>query len=39
MMSLCWKYLVPFAFVSFVATLLWQILVARAPVASTSPAW
>jgi NADH-quinone oxidoreductase subunit H len=32
MMSLCWKYLVPFAFVAFVATLLWQILVAQAPV-------
>ncbi len=28
MMSLCWKYLVPFAFVSFVATLLWQLMVA-----------
>ena len=35
MMSLCWKYLVPFAFVSFVATLLWQILVARAPIVSS----
>ena len=35
MMSLCWKYMVPFAFVSFVATLLWQLMVARAPVAST----
>jgi NADH-quinone oxidoreductase subunit H len=34
MMSLCWKYLVPFAFVTFVATLLWEILVARAPVTS-----
>jgi NADH-quinone oxidoreductase subunit H len=34
MMSLCWKYLVPFAFVAFVATLLWQILVARAPLTS-----
>jgi NADH-quinone oxidoreductase subunit H len=32
MMTLCWKYLVPFAFVSFVATLLWEILTARAPV-------
>jgi NADH-quinone oxidoreductase subunit H len=31
MMTLCWKYLVPFAFVAFVATLLWQIGVARAP--------
>jgi NADH-quinone oxidoreductase subunit H len=31
MMTLCWKYLVPFAFASFVATLLWQILVARVP--------
>jgi NADH-quinone oxidoreductase subunit H len=31
MMTLCWKYLVPFAFVAFVATLLWEILVARVP--------
>ncbi len=35
MMTLCWKYLVPFAFVSFVATLLWMIVVARYPVAAT----
>lgn len=35
MMSLCWKYMVPFGFVSFVATLLWQLMVARAPIAST----
>ncbi|ACL64718.1 NADH dehydrogenase (quinone) [Anaeromyxobacter dehalogenans 2CP-1] len=35
MMSLCWKYLVPFAFVCFVATLLWQILVTRVP--ATAP--
>ncbi|WP_242340388.1 MULTISPECIES: complex I subunit 1 family protein [Anaeromyxobacter] len=35
MMNLCWKYLVPGAFATFVATLLWQILVARVPVAST----
>jgi NADH-quinone oxidoreductase subunit H len=34
MMSLCWKYLVPFAFLAFVATLLWEIVVARAPEAS-----
>jgi NADH-quinone oxidoreductase subunit H len=34
MMTLCWKYLVPFAFVAFVATLLWQILVARIPMAA-----
>jgi NADH-quinone oxidoreductase subunit H len=34
MMSLCWKYLVPFAFVAFVATLAWQILVARVPAAA-----
>ena len=27
MMTLCWKYLVPGAFVCFIATLLWQILV------------
>jgi NADH-quinone oxidoreductase subunit H len=33
MMVLCWKYLVPFAFAAFVATLLWQILVARVPAA------
>jgi NADH-quinone oxidoreductase subunit H len=32
MMSVCWKYLVPFAFLCFVGTLLWQILVAQAPV-------
>jgi NADH-quinone oxidoreductase subunit H len=31
MMSLCWKYLVPFAFLAFVATLLWTVLVAQAP--------
>jgi NADH-quinone oxidoreductase subunit H len=31
MMTLCWKYLVPFAFAAFVATLLWQILLARVP--------
>jgi NADH-quinone oxidoreductase subunit H len=31
MMTLCWKYLVPFAFFSFVATLLWMIFVARMP--------
>jgi NADH-quinone oxidoreductase subunit H len=31
MMTLCWTYLVPFAFVSFVGTLLWQILVAQVP--------
>jgi NADH-quinone oxidoreductase subunit H len=30
MMTLCWKYLVPWAFAAFVFTLLWQILVARA---------
>jgi NADH-quinone oxidoreductase subunit H len=35
MMNLCWKYLVPVAFGSFVFTLLWQVLVARAPVLST----
>jgi NADH-quinone oxidoreductase subunit H len=35
MMSLCWKYLVPGAFVTLVATLLWQILVTRVPVAAT----
>ena len=32
MMTLCWKYLVPFAFVAFIGTLLWQILVAQVPV-------
>jgi len=31
MMTLCWKYLVPFAFVALLVTLLWQILVARVP--------
>jgi NADH-quinone oxidoreductase subunit H len=31
MMVLCWKYLVPFAFAAFVATLLWQILVTQVP--------
>jgi NADH-quinone oxidoreductase subunit H len=36
MMTLCWKYLVPFAFVCFVATLLWLILVAQAPVVATA---
>ena len=35
MMNLCWKYLVPGAFATFVATLLWQILVASVPVAAT----
>jgi NADH-quinone oxidoreductase subunit H len=35
MMNLCWKYLVPWAFVAFVFTLLWQILVARVPAVST----
>ncbi len=34
MMNLCWKYLVPFGFVTFVFTLLWQVLVARMPVIS-----
>ncbi len=36
MMNLCWKYLVPAAFFAFVATLLWQILVQRAPVVGTA---
>ena len=31
MMSICWKYLVPGAFLAFVGALAWQILVARAP--------
>jgi NADH-quinone oxidoreductase subunit H len=35
MMNLCWKYLVPFGFVTFVFTLLWQVLVARLPALST----
>jgi len=34
MMNLCWKYLVPFGFATFVFTLLWQVLVARAPLIS-----
>jgi NADH-quinone oxidoreductase subunit H len=36
MMTLCWKYLVPFAFVSFVATLLWMVFVARMPQLATA---
>jgi NADH-quinone oxidoreductase subunit H len=36
MMSLCWKYLVPFAFACFVGTLFWQILVARVPWAASA---
>jgi NADH-quinone oxidoreductase subunit H len=35
MMNLCWKYLVPWSFATFVFTLLWQILVARAHALST----
>jgi len=35
MMNLCWKYLVPWAFATFVFTLLWQMLVARLPALST----
>jgi NADH-quinone oxidoreductase subunit H len=35
MMNLCWKHLVPFAFASFVATLLWMILVAQVPAVAT----
>jgi NADH-quinone oxidoreductase subunit H len=35
MMSLCWKYLVPFAFACFVGTLFWQILLARVPAVRT----
>jgi NADH-quinone oxidoreductase subunit H len=31
MMTLCWKYLVPFAFVALAVTLLWMILEAQAP--------
>jgi NADH-quinone oxidoreductase subunit H len=31
MMSLCWKYLVPLAFAGFVFTLVWQLVVSRAP--------
>jgi NADH-quinone oxidoreductase subunit H len=36
MMNLCWKFLVPWAFVSFVFTLLWQVLVARVPALTTA---
>ena len=36
MMTICWKYLVPGAFVAFVVALLWQILVARVPQAATA---
>jgi NADH-quinone oxidoreductase subunit H len=35
MMTVCWKYLVPGAFATFVATLLWEIFVARVPAAAT----
>jgi NADH-quinone oxidoreductase subunit H len=35
MMTLCWKYLVPAAFVCFVFTLAWQLLVGAAPVVET----
>jgi NADH-quinone oxidoreductase subunit H len=35
MMNLCWKYLVPWAFAAFIFTLLWQMMVARAPALST----
>jgi len=31
MMTLCWKYLVPFAFTALAVTMVWQILVARVP--------
>jgi NADH-quinone oxidoreductase subunit H len=31
MMTLCWKYLVPLAFVAFVATLLWIVIGAQVP--------
>jgi NADH-quinone oxidoreductase subunit H len=36
MMTICWKYLVPFAFLSFVATLLWMILVTQVPAVATA---
>ncbi len=36
MMTICWKYLVPGAFVAFVVAMLWQILVARVPQAATA---
>jgi NADH-quinone oxidoreductase subunit H len=39
MMTLCWKYLVPFAFVAFVATLLWMILEARVPALKAATGW
>jgi len=32
MMTLCWKYLVPFAFVALAVTLVWRILEAEVPV-------
>jgi NADH-quinone oxidoreductase subunit H len=35
MMTLCWKYLVPAAFVCFIFTLAWQLLVGAAPVVET----
>ncbi len=36
MMNLCWKYLVPAAFVCFVFTLVWQIAVGAAPALETA---
>ena len=35
MMNLCWKYLVPWAFASFLFTLLWQLAVAGTPALAT----
>jgi NADH-quinone oxidoreductase subunit H len=34
MMTICWKYLVPAAFLAFVGALLWQILLSRVPAAA-----
>jgi NADH-quinone oxidoreductase subunit H len=39
MMNLCWKWLVPFAFATFVFTLLWQVLVARMPMVTEVTGW
>jgi NADH-quinone oxidoreductase subunit H len=36
MMNLCWKYLVPGAFATFVFTLLWQLLVGQVPALATA---
>jgi NADH-quinone oxidoreductase subunit H len=36
MMTLCWKYLVPFAFAALLLAMFWQLLVARIPPLGTA---